>query len=121
MTLHYQLYENISTKGNNTLLILNHRTSVKVFINGIILVEGNANYTKFYMKQGKERVVVQPIKYFESYLRTHGFLRVHRTFMINPNCVKMYDEEQNIITMSNEQIANILRRRRRGILKDLMA
>jgi len=107
-------------KGNNTLLILNHRTSVKVFINSIILVEGNANYTKFYMKEVKERVVAHTIKFFESHLETHGFLRVHRTFMINPKHIETYNSEQKILTMSNGQVANIARRRR-GILKDLMA
>ena len=107
-------------KGNNTLLVLNHRTSVKVSVSNIILVEGNANYIKFHMKEGKERVVAQPIKYFESYFGMHSFLRVHRAFMINPNCVKTYDEEQNIVTMSNGQIANILRRKR-SILEGLVA
>ena len=103
-------------KGNNMLLTLNHKTSSKVFINSVVLIEGNANYTKFYMKEGQERVVAHTIKFFESHLETHGFLRVHRAFMINPNHVKTYDEEQNIITMVNGQQAAISRRRK-SVLK----
>jgi DNA-binding LytR/AlgR family response regulator len=107
-------------KGNNALLILNHKTSAKVLINSVILIKGDINYTKFYMEGGKERVVAHSIKFFEPHLETHGFLRVHRAFMINPNYVKTYNSEQEVLTMSNGQIANISRRRK-GILKDLVA
>jgi hypothetical protein len=40
--------------------------------------------------------------------------------MINPNYVKTYDPEQESLTMSNGQIANISRRRR-NVLKGLVA
>ena len=110
------LMKTYQQKGNNMLLTLNHKTSAKVFINSVILIEGNINYTKFYMKEGKERVVAHSIKFFERHLQTHGFLRVHRAFMINPNHVKTYDEQQNIITMSNGQIA-LISRRRKNVLK----
>lgn len=103
-------------KGNNMLLTLNYKTSVKVLVNSVILVEGKINYTRFYLKEGKERVVAHSIKFFERHLETHGFLRVHRAFMINPKYVKTYDEQQNMITMSNGQIA-LISRRRKNVLK----
>ena len=115
-TIILKLMKIYQQKGNNTLLILNHKTSVKVLVNSVILIEGNINYTKFYLKEGKERVVAHSIKFFERHLETHGFLRVHRAFMINPNHVKTYDEEQNMITMSNGQIA-LISRRRKNVLK----
>lgn len=107
-------------KGNSTLLILNHKTSSKVLINSVVLIKGDINYTKFYLECGKVKTVSHSIKFFESHLETHGFLRVHRTFMINPKHVKTYNSEQEILTMSNGQIANISRRRR-GVLKNFVA
>ena len=106
-------------KGNSTLLILNHKTSAKVLIKNVILIKGEINYTKFYLECGREKTVAHSIKFFEPHLETHGFLRVHRTFMINPNHVRKYDAEQEILTMSNGQKANISRRRR-FVLKDLV-
>ena len=103
-------------KGNNNILILNHKTSSKVLIKSVILIEGDINYTKFYLEGGKEKTVAHTIKFFESHLESHGFLRVHRAFMINPNYVQKYDEALNIITMSNGQQASISRRRK-GVLK----
>lgn len=106
-------------KGNNALLILNHKTSVKVLINNVVLVKADINYSIFCMKDGKEKLVPHSIKFFESHLKTHGFLRVHRGFMINPNYVKTYDFEQDVLMMSNGQIA-MISRRRKHVLKDLV-
>jgi DNA-binding LytR/AlgR family response regulator len=106
-------------KGSNAMLILNHKTSVKVLINNIILIKGDINYSIFCMKDGQQKLVPHTIKFFEAHLQTHGFLRVHRGFMINPNYVKNYDSAQEILMMSNGQIANISRRRK-GVLKDFV-
>jgi DNA-binding LytR/AlgR family response regulator len=107
-------------KGNNSLLILNHKTSVKVLINNVVLVKGDINYSIFCMKDGQEKLVPHTIKFFENHLETHGFLRVHRGYMINPNYVKNYDVDKESITMANGTIAMIARRRKH-ILKDLLA
>ena len=106
-------------KGNNALLILNHKTSVKVLINNVILIKGNINYSIFHMNNGQEKLVSHTIKFFENHLETHGFLRIHRGYMVNPNYVKKYNPEEESITMTNGFIADISRRRKH-ILKDLV-
>ena len=98
-------------KGNNSLLILNHRTSKKVFINDVILLKGDINYTTLFMDNGKKKVLAHSIKYYEEFLETHGFLRVHRTFMINPNHIKTYHQAERKLTMTNGQQAVISRRK----------
>jgi DNA-binding LytR/AlgR family response regulator len=102
-------------KGNNSLLIINQKTSKKVFINEVILLKGDINYTTFYLESGKQKVVAHSIKFFEPFLETHGFLRVHRSFMINPNHVKEYNQG-NFLMMTNGQKADISRRRK-SVLK----
>jgi DNA-binding LytR/AlgR family response regulator len=98
--------------GNNALLTLNQKTSKKVLINNVVLLKGVINYTIFYLENGKEKLVARPIKFFENYLETHGFLRVHRSFLINPNHVKNFDKDQFLLTMTNGTKANISRRRK---------
>ena len=107
-------------KGNNALLILNHKTSIKVLINNVILIKGNINYSIFHMNNGKSKLVPHTIKFFETHLETHGFLRIHRGYMINPNYVKTYNLEEESITMANGFVA-IIARRRKHILKDLVS
>lgn len=104
-------------KGKETLLILNQRTVKKILVNNVILLKGNINYTTFYLEHGVEKVVARTLKFFEPFLKTHGFLRVHRAFMINPNFVKEYNYEQEFLTMSNGQRADISRRRKHTLKK----
>lgn len=104
-------------KGNDSLLILNQRTVKKILINNVILLKGTINYTTFYLKHGEEKVVAHTLKFFEGFLETHGFLRVHRSFIINPNFIKEYNHEQEFLMMSNGQKA-IISRRRKHTLKD---
>ena len=99
-------------KGSNSLLIINHKTSKKVSIDNVILLKGHVNYTTFHLRHGREKVVARSIKFFEKFLETHGFLRIHRSFMVNPNYIEMYNSEKEILTMSNGQEANISRRRK---------
>jgi DNA-binding LytR/AlgR family response regulator len=99
-------------KGNNAFIILNQKTLKKILVNHVVLLKGDINYTTFHLQYGEIRVVPRSIKFFETFLETHGFLRVHRSYMINPNHVKTYNEAQEILTMSNGQEAAISRRRK---------
>jgi two-component system LytT family response regulator len=75
-----------------------------------MLLKGKANYTIFILSDGREKVVAHTLKYFASYLETYDFQRVHRASMINPNYVKSYNEQSNIITMHNQMSVQISRR-----------
>lgn len=59
-------------KGNDSLLILNHKTLVKMLINNTVLTKGDINYSIFCMKNGQEKLVSHTVKFFEAHLETHG-------------------------------------------------
>jgi DNA-binding LytR/AlgR family response regulator len=100
------------SSGKDIFLIINHKTAKKVLVNQVILLKGNINYTTLHLDNGKKKVVPHTLKFYETFLATHGFLRVHRSFMINPDFVKEYDAELEIIRMTNGQEAQISRRRK---------
>ena len=99
-------------KGNNAFIIINQKTLKKILVNNVVLLKGDVNYTTFHLHYGEIKVVPRSIKFFETFLETHGFLRVHRSYMINPNHVKTYNQDQEILTMCNGQEAQISRRRK---------
>ena len=84
-----------------------------------MLLKGKANYTIFVLNDGREKVVAHTLKFFEQFLQTHGFQRVHRASMINPNYVKSYNELTSIVTMDNQMNDQISRRRRDNFVSDL--
>jgi DNA-binding LytR/AlgR family response regulator len=101
-------------KGNTALLIINHRTSQKILMSSVILLKGNSNYTIFHLENGRTKMVAHSIKFFEPYLETHGFLRVHRAYMVNPIHVKKYEKQDECLMMTNGLTADISRRRKKG-------
>jgi DNA-binding LytR/AlgR family response regulator len=101
-----------SPKGNQSLLVINQKKSSKVLINNVVLLKGDINYTTFYLKNGNTKVVARTLKFFEAYLQTHGFLRIHRSYIINPNFIKECSESHDFLTMINGLKANISRRRK---------
>jgi DNA-binding LytR/AlgR family response regulator len=105
-------------KGNNALLILNHKTSKKVFVNTVVFLEGNINYTIVHLESGKRKVVAHSLKFFEAFLETHGFLRTHRSYMINPIHIKNFNHEQYRVVMNTGQEA-MISRRKKNLLKNL--
>lgn len=104
-------------KGSDLLLITNHKTSQKVFIDNVMFLKGNINYSIVYLENGKTKILSHTLKFYEEFLSTHGFLRVHRAFLINPNYVMEYCEEKELVMMKNGHEANISRRRK-GVMKD---
>jgi DNA-binding LytR/AlgR family response regulator len=84
-----------------------------------MLLKGKANYTIFVLNDGREKVVAHTLKYFESFLQTYGFQRVHRASMINPKYVKSYNEATKIITLTNEMSVQLSRRKRDNFVSNL--
>ena len=84
-----------------------------------MLLKGKANYTIFVLNDGREKVVAHTLKYFESFLQTYGFQRVHRASIINPSYVKSYNEATKIITLTNEMSVQISRRRNENFVINL--
>ena len=105
--------------GNSSLLIINHKSSQKVFVRQVVLLEGDINYTIVHLDTGKRKMIPHPIKFFEPFLEQHGFLRVHRSYLINPNFIKTCNLGNNEVQMTNGQTA-IIARRRQNILKNFV-
>ena len=76
-----------------------------------------ANYTTFIMIDGSEQVVAYTLKYFEPFLETHGFQRIHRGFMINPKFIKEYCQQACLVTMKNGMSLKVSRRRKDAFLE----
>jgi DNA-binding LytR/AlgR family response regulator len=108
------------SSGKNIFLITNHKTSKKVLVNQVILLKGDINYTTLHLENGKTKVVPHTLKFYETFLATHGFLRIHRSFMVNPDFVKEYDADLEILRMTNGQEAQISRRRKHCLTDSLV-
>jgi two-component system, LytTR family, response regulator len=78
----------------------------------VVLLVGNINYTYIYLKCGKVIISSQTLKKFDEQLSQHGFIRVHKSAMINPAFVTNYSHPE--IRLTNGLVTKVSRRRRLG-------
>ena len=56
----------------------------------ILYCQGQNNYTFLHMNDSRKLVVSKTLKEFEKLLDKYFFLRVHKSYLINPNYIKKY-------------------------------
>lgn len=93
------------------LLTLNARQNKRVAIDQILFLEGDVNYTHFYFQFRKRTVVSRSLKYFEADLLLHGFLRIHRSYIVNSRFVKSANLLENTLTLMDGTVLRVARRR----------
>lgn len=76
----------------------------------IVRLEAERAYTLFFMKNGRKILVSKPLREFESTLEAHGFVRVHKSHLINRRFVQHCSADGNL-RMSDGQMVQIARRR----------
>jgi two-component system, LytTR family, response regulator len=75
-----------------------------VNINTILYCEAADNFTKFYFEHSQPELICRTLKYFEDVLKNHRFLRIHRSYLINPDFVVRYSKGKGgYVTMRNNQ------------------
>ncbi len=75
-----------------------------VNITSILYCEAADNFTKFHFDQGPPALICRTLKHFEDILKDHRFLRIHRSWLINPDFVVRYSKGKGgYVTMKDNQ------------------
>ncbi len=93
MSIHTQiLIENIKAiNGQLHKLVLPVLDGFEVVqVKDIIRCQANDNFTDFYFTGGKRMLICRTLKFYEQVLEEFGFMRVHKSHLINLQFVKKY-------------------------------
>jgi two-component system, LytTR family, response regulator len=109
------------------ILLLPTCTGVEVItISNIVRIEAISNYSKLFFANtctasgGRNTLVVSKVlKWFDEMLADKGFVRIHRSHLVNLCCVNSYNNNRHKIILQNEEQINISRRKRSNITKTL--
>ncbi|MCU0470071.1 MAG: LytTR family transcriptional regulator DNA-binding domain-containing protein [Arcicella sp.] len=104
--------------NRDTLLTVDSKRNIALFIDRIIMLKGEGNYTLFHLRDGKAKMYAHCLNTYEEVLRSKGFLRVHKSFMVNPQYVIDYNCDDNQLVMENNLTASVSRRRK-SVLKEV--
>ncbi|GAB4034572.1 LytR/AlgR family response regulator transcription factor [Spirosoma gilvum] len=92
-----------------------------VLLNSIIRLQGESNYTWLHLQtHPKPILTTKNLKWFEEMIP--GFVRVHKSDLINPSFVLKYDSYNSTtleVSMPNKQIVKVSRRRIDSVLLQL--
>ena len=105
---------------DDNILVVYGRNGISfVDICSIIRIEASSSYSKLFLTAGRTMVVTIVLKSLEEKLSDKGFLRVHRSHLVNTASIQTYNStEMKVVLRNNEQIA-ISRRRSTDIRKRL--
>lgn len=93
-----------SEQGNcEFVMIRSDSATIRVEIPSIICVEGLKDYVKIYTTE-KNYVTKITMKNIESYLVNHGFMRVHKSYVVNLNMVKSF-ENNHVVLPKNLKVS----------------
>ena len=87
-------------------------------INKIIRLEGDGNYTKLFFDEDKPLLTSKTLKDFEEILVMHGFIRIHRSHLVNSQFVESVLFE-GYIEMKDKSKIEISRRRKDMVMQQL--
>ena len=84
--------------------------------NEINYLEADINYTIFHLNDGKKIISAFTLKKYETDYRHAGFLRVSKSFLLNPEFVKSIEKEGRKVTVLMQNGAKMLVSRRKMFL-----
>ena len=98
---------------------LHTNKSKEFFLPGqIIRLEAKSNYTKIYFTNRFSMVTAKVLKEFEPLLMPFGFVRIHRSHLVNKEYILQVCSNGTIV-MNDRSTAGISKRRKAAALKAL--
>lgn len=79
-------------------------------IKDILYCESDNNYTRFFLINGQQHIVLKPLREIQELLEERDFIRIHRQFLVNINYIKKFVRgEGNYVIMDDEKSIPVAR------------
>jgi len=115
------LKENFYNNGNNSQekrIVL--KTSENIYIisvKDVIRCQSEKNYTYFYFKNRERIIVSKTLKDFDEILTEFGFMRIHRSHLINLSYIDRFEKmEGGILIMKDGSRVDVSHRKKEALL-----
>lgn len=109
---------NTTRQDSHGLLFLHGREVFAAKPDEIIRLEARSNYTRVYFVNHAPVLMAKVLRCYEEILLPYGFLRTHRSHLVNLRYVSHVDKETGI-TMHDTSCAGISRRRKRHVFRSI--
>ncbi|NJM24588.1 MAG: response regulator transcription factor [Bacteroidia bacterium] len=112
------LLENIRTPTDQKIMLPTLEGFEIVSIKDILYCEAEDNFYEVFLGDSRTLLICRTLKYFEDILKEHRFLRIHRSFVINPTHVVRYQKGKGgRVTMKNNRELEISPQKKREFME----
>jgi len=106
--------------GNYRLVLSTIKGTYFFLPEQIVRLEASTSYTKIYFTDHHSLLLSRVLKAYERLLMPYGFIRTHRSHLVNKNYITQVDNKGNII-MQDSSRAEVSRRKKTEVMKLLRA
>jgi two-component system LytT family response regulator len=112
---------NMQTALQGQKLIINHSSNSEIIpISEIIRCQSDNNYTLIYLSNGSKHTLSKSLAYYQRYLPSNVFCRIHQSHLININYVKGVNYSKPCsVELHNKEILPISTRQKKNFLDHL--
>ncbi|MCB9196904.1 MAG: response regulator transcription factor [Flavobacteriales bacterium] len=113
------LLENLQGNNSNKKVVLPTLEGFEVVdMSDIVRMEANDNFTNFYLKSGAKKVICRTLKFYEDVLKDSGFMRVHRSHIVNMNYITGYKKGKGgQVELIDGSVVDVSSSRKEDLLK----
>ena len=88
-----------------------------ISVQDIIYAKADDNYTELFLVAGKKKLVSKTLKYFEDALKESGFARIHKSYLVNVNCITSYHKGKGgSVILNNEKELSVSASKKASLL-----
>lgn len=111
---------NSSSKRIHNLCIPTSKGFQIISLDEVVCCEANNTYTIIYLIDGKQMVSTKPLAEYDLTLFDAGFIRVHKSWLINMRHVKEYRRgEGGTVILTNNKSVDVSRRKKEHFVSEL--
>lgn len=117
-TIYHELKKHNLDLRFNKLAILKGEEYIFIPFSRINYLEGDGNYTKIFTLDGDTFHTPKTLKTYEDLLPKELFYRIHKSHLINLNCIKKYNRiDGNLIYLQNDVCLSVSKRKAEDFLR----
>jgi two-component system LytT family response regulator len=103
-------------EANNYFLLPTAGGTEVVHCNKLVRVEAISNYSRLFFSNGRSLVVAKVLAWFEEKLAEHGFVRTHRSHLVNMHYIsKIRTEKHGLLVLKNKEEIAVAKRKKQEL------
>ncbi len=111
----------VDENGSKTVALPEINGFAIITVGDIIRCEGKRNYTRIIFKDNTEKVVSRTLLEFEHLLAPLGFIRIHRSHLVNfPNVVRYLKSDGGMVELKSGELLKVSPKHKENLLNKLL-